>query len=54
MSDGDTIKCSGLEDAFERMDALIRDGYGVELNHGKNGTVLTIREVPDGADIRLD
>lgn len=47
MSAGDTIKCSGLEDAFEYMDALIRDGYGVELNHGKGGTVLTIREVPE-------
>ena len=47
MSVGEIIKCSGLEDAFEHMDALIRDGYGVELNHGKNGTVLTIREVPE-------
>lgn len=48
MSAGDTIKCSSLDDAFEYMDVLIRDGYGVELNHGKNGTMLTIREVPDG------
>lgn len=54
---GDTIPCSGLEDAFEHMDALIRDGYGVELNHGKSGTVLTIREVTDARtanNIRLD
>lgn len=46
MSAGDTIKCSGLEDAFEHMDALIRDGYGVELNHGKGGTTIVITEVP--------
>lgn len=47
MKAGDIIKCSGMEDAFAHMDALIRDGYGVELNHGKSGTVLTIREVPE-------
>lgn len=47
MSAGDKIECNDLEDAFEHMDALIRDGYDVELNHGKNGTVLTIREVPE-------
>lgn len=47
MKAGDIIKCSSLDDAVERVDALIRDGYGVELNHGKNGTVLTIREVPE-------
>ena len=35
MKAGDIIKCSSLDDAVERVDALIRDGYGVELNHGK-------------------
>lgn len=47
MSVGDTIQCHDLDDAFEYMDALMRDGYGVDLNHGPNGTVLTIEEVPE-------
>lgn len=51
MSTGDKIPCTCLTDAFVKMDDLIRQGYGVELNHGKNGTVLTIMEVPEDESI---
>lgn len=47
MSAGETIQCNGLDDAFEYRDVLMREGYSVDLEHGPNGTILTIREVPE-------
>lgn len=48
MRTGDTIPCTCLTDAFQKMDDLIRQGYGVELEHSRKKTMITIREVPDG------
>ena len=50
MSAGDKIPCTGLTDAFVKMDDLIRQGYGVELEHNRRKTMITITEVPDAAD----
>lgn len=50
MSIGDTIPCDCLTDAFVKMDDLIRQGYGVELEHNRRKTTITITEVPDTAD----
>ena len=47
MSTGDKIPCTCLTDAFVKMDDLIRQGYGVELEHNRRSTTITIREVPD-------
>lgn len=50
MSAGDKIPCTCLTDAFVKMDDLIRQGYGVELEHNRRKTTITITEVPDTAD----
>lgn len=47
MSVGDTIRCHDLEDALEHMDALMRDGYSVDLEYGQGKAVLIITEVPE-------
>lgn len=47
MSVGDTIQCSGLQDAINRMDALLNEGYDVELAFGQGKAELTILEVPE-------
>lgn len=47
---GDTIPCTCLVDAFQKMDDLIRQGYGVELEHSRKKTMITIREVPNNDD----
>lgn len=50
MGIGDKIPCTCLADAFVKMDDLIRQGYGVELEHNRQKTMITIRGVPDTAD----
>lgn len=47
MSAGDTIQCRDIQDAFNRMDVLIAEGYEVSLEHGPNRTVLTITDTPE-------
>ena len=47
MSKGDTIQCHDLDDAFEYMDALMKEGYAVDLEHTQSRTVLIITEVPE-------
>lgn len=47
MSAGDKIPCTCLTDAFVKMDDLIRQGYGVSLEHNRWSTTITIMEVPN-------
>lgn len=47
MSVGEIIQCSDLQDAINRMDTLIKDGYDVELAFGQGKAELTILEVPE-------
>lgn len=51
MKAGDTIPCTCLVDAFQKMDDLIRQGYqlGFEYNRRKGTAMITIRGVPDNA-----
>lgn len=52
MSAGDTIQCSGLDDAMIRREALMNAGYSVDLVYEQRQAVLIITEVPeDGAGI---
>ena len=50
MSIGDTIPCTCLVDAFQKMDDLIRQGYGLELEHNRRKTMITITETPKDDD----
>lgn len=50
MSIGDTIPCTCLVDAFQKMDDLIRQGYQLEFEYSRRKAVITIRGVPDNAD----
>jgi len=50
MSAGDKIQCTCLTDAFVKMDDLIRQGYGVELEHNRRKTTITITETPKDDD----
>lgn len=45
MSAGDTIQCHDIADALEYMDALMRDGWDVDMEY-KAGSkpVLTVKE----------
>lgn len=47
---GETIPCTCLVDAFQKMDDLIRQGYQVEFEYSRRKAVITIRGVPDTAD----
>lgn len=47
---GDTIPCTCLVDAFQKMDDLIRQGYQLEFEYSRRKAVITIRGVPDTAD----
>lgn len=47
MSVGDTIQCHDLDDAFEYMDALMKEGYAVELRYAHGQALLIILEVPE-------
>ena len=48
MSVGDIIPCSDLQDAINRMDELLSDGYEVALVYGHGKAKLTILETPEG------
>lgn len=50
MKAGDTIPCTCLVDAFQKMDDLIRQGYQLEFEYSRRKAVITIRGVPDTAD----
>lgn len=45
MSAGETIRCSDIADALEHMDALIRDGWDVDMEYRAGSKpVLTVKE----------
>jgi hypothetical protein len=50
MKAGDTIPCTCLVDAFQKMDDLIRQGYQLEFEYSRRKAVITIRGVPDNED----
>ena len=47
MSVGEIIKCSGLDDAMIRREALMNAGYSVDLVYEQRQAVLIITEVPE-------
>lgn len=47
MSVGEIIKCSGLDDAMIRREALMKAGYSVDLVYEQRQAVLIITEVPE-------
>lgn len=52
MSVGDKMAYNVLEAALEKMDALMQEGYAVELRYAHGQALLIILEVPeDGAGI---
>lgn len=50
MSIGDTIPCTCLVDAFQKMDDLIRKGYQLEFEYSRRKAVITITETPKDDD----
>lgn len=44
---GDTIPCDTLDEALKKSDALMQEGYAVELRYAHGQALLIITEVPE-------
>lgn len=52
MSVGDKMAFNVLDEALKKMDALMQEGYAVELRYAHGNALLIITEAPeDGAGV---